>query len=774
MLRDPLPRVPPDEDPPDAPGFAGDPGPELHLVDYLEKLRRHWKLAVLCVLVSVLGATVFYLITPKEYQAKARIQIERQAASPLNSGQNAWVESLWNMEFYPTQYRLLESRGLAERVVVNLGLADDQFFNPGGRSLVAPAPGGQASEDPEQVDERVLGQMAQRLRTGLEVNPVRDTQLVDVVYKSSSPQFAARVANGFADAFIDWGVSSRQHTVGWASSFLESQIESLKQEIQEKEAKLRDFSRSSDIVLDRDSNVVLEQLQSFNQDFIAAKARRVEAEARYKELLETPRQEVADRYSDGTVSELMREHRSLEREYRTKLQTYKPDWPEMVELRARIEDSEKNLQKVIGEQVENAKETAYAEYQTALRRERALQEELDLQKNQLLDQSSDAVELTNLQVEIATSRDLMDQLLRQQSETEVAARLQTSRESNIRVVDRALVPSSAFRPSLRQNLGMGLGLGLLLGLGAVFLVEYMDRTLKTPEDVERHLRLPNLAVVPDVSSGGGRYGRKAAYGYGRGYGAMRKRRRPGIVRRVAGSGDEATIEGIEKVPHEHPRLSVSEAYRALRTALLLSSARQLQVVTVTSAGSGEGKTASSTNLAVVMAQLGRRVLLVDGDLRKPRLHEVFQVSNRKGLVNVLAGGEDPSSALVQTDVPHLHLIPAGPMPPNPSELLSSERMEELLHRARSRFDFVIVDTPPVLAVTDATVIGAQSDGVVLCLRAGKVLRTDARTCRDRLLMADVKILGAVLNRHTEGSGGRPYHYYYAAYGDDASESGSAA
>lgn len=771
MLRDPLPRVPPDEDFPDAPALADGPGSELHLADYLDTLRRHWKLVVLSVLVAVLGATILYVITPKEYQATARIQIERQAVSPLSSRQNAWIENLWNMEFYPTQYRLLESRGLAERVVVNLRLADDPFFNPGGDALVAPADG---EEDPEQVDDRVLGKMAQRLRSGLEVNPVRETQLVDVVYKSSSPQFAARAANGFADAFIEWGVTSRQHTAGWASSFLESQIESLKQEIQEKESQLRDFSRATDIVLDQDSNVVLKQLQSFNQDYIAAKAQRIEAEARYKELLETPRQEVADRYSDGTVGELMREQRALEREYRTKLQTYKPEWPEMVELRARIDEGEKNLQKVIGEQVEKAKETAYAEYQTALRRERALEDELDLQKTQLLDQNSDAVELTNLQVEIATSRELMDQLLRQQSETEVAARLQSSRESNIRVVDRALVPTNPFRPSLKQNLSMGLGLGLLLGLGGVFLIEYMDRSLKTPEDVERHLRLPSLAVIPDVSSPGTRYGRKVAYGYGQGYGAVRKRRRPGLVRRVAGGGDEATIEGIERVPHEHPRLSVSEAYRALRTALLLSSARQLQVVTVTSPGSGEGKTATSTNLAVVMAQLGRRVLLMDGDLRKPRLHEVFQVSNRKGLVNILAGGEDPSSMLLQTDVPHLNLIPAGPMPPNPSELLSSDRMQELLERARSRFDLVVIDTPPVLAVTDATVIGAQSDGVVLCLRAGKVLRHDARTCRDRLLMAEVKVLGAVLNRHTEGTGGKPYHYYYAAYGDDASERGSAA
>ena len=757
--------------PAEGPGFGDGSGSDLHLADYLQKLRRHWKLVVLLTLVCVLGAAILYVMTPKEYQASARIQIERRSLSPVGSSQNPWLENWWNMEYYPTQYELLESRGLAEKVVVDLGLADDPFFNPNGGALLASA--ASADVDPEALDARVLGRLAQRLLGGLQVSPVRNTQLVDIVYRSSSPDFAARAANGFADAFIAWGITNRQHTVGRASSFLASQVDTLKREIQEKESKLRAFSRESDIIsLDRESSVVYAQLESFNQDYIEAKAQRIEAEARYQELLQTPRQEVADRSSDGTVSELLSEQMKLEREYQTKLQTYKPEWPAMVELRAQIEQGKRNLERVIAEQVENARDTAYVEFQTALRRERALQRELEDQKALLLDQSSDAAELTNLQVEIATSRDLLDELLRQQSETEVAASLQNTQDSNVRVVDAALVPGGAFRPSLRQNVAMGLGLGLLLGIGAVVLIEYMDRTVKSPEEIERRLGLANLAVIPDVSAPVGRYRR--SYGYG--YGGVKKRPSRGSLRRARRSGEtETLLDNIEKVPHDHPRLSVSEAYRSLRTALLLSSARELKVVTVTSAGSGEGKTSTSTNLAIVLAQLGRRVLLIDADLRKPRLHEVFKVSNRAGVVNILAGGEDPNAVTVQTDVTGLHVIPSGPIPPNPSELLASQRMEQLLDRARTRFDFVILDTPPVLAVTDATVLGSMTDGVVLCLRAGKVLREDARACRDRLLMAEVKILGTVLNRHTERSaGGRSYHYYYAEYAQAASQSDSAA
>jgi capsular exopolysaccharide synthesis family protein len=745
---------------------------ELHLTDYLEKLQRHWKLVALLAAVSVAGASVLYFITPKQYQASVRIQIERRSLSPVGSTDNPWLENWWNMEFYPTQYRLLESRGLAERVVLDLGLAEDDSFNPGG---VALAPASEEPVDPEAADSAVLGRLAGRLLGGLQVQPVSGTQLVDIIYRSSSGEFAARAANAYAQAFIDWGISTRTNTAGRASSFLSSQIEALKQDLQDKETQFQAFSRRTDIVsLDPGSNVVLQRFQALNQDYMEAKADRIENEARHRELLESPNQDVADEYSDGAISRLLQEQLKLEREYETKLQTYKPEWPAMVELQAQIRQGRENLTATIAEYTEGAKKAAFAGFQTALRREHSLEAELREVRGELLDQGSAGVELANLQVEIGTSRDLLDKLLRQQSETEVAARLQTTRESNVRIVDRALIPGGPFRPSLRENLMMGLGFGLMLGIGAVFLIEYMDRTIKTPEEVERRLLLPNLAVIPDIGANG-RPGR-GGYGYGYGYGE-RKRRGARPLLRTVGERKEGSSgpDQIELVPHDRPRLSVSEAYRGLRTALLLSSAEELRVVSITSAGSSEGKTATSTNLAVVMAQLGRRVLLIDGDLRKPRIHEVFGISNRAGLVNILAAGEDPNRVTVAAGVANLHIVPSGPIPPNPSELLASDRMRELLRRARSQFDLVVIDTPPVLAVTDATVIGSQTDGVVLCLRAGKVLRQDALTCRDRLLMNDVKILGTVLNRHREKTGsGRKYYYYEAYVADAEAEPGSAA
>lgn len=724
----------------------GEPDNDFHLAEYLEKLRRRWKVVAVLVAVALGLGALHTFTTPAVYQAQARIQIERRTLSPIVSAQSPWMENWWNMEYYPTQYELLRSRGLAEQVALALGLPDSQA---------------QGRTDPD-----TLGQLAGGLQGGLSISPVRSTQLVDIVYRHGDPKFAADAANAFAQAFIDWGIDTRTDSAGRASTFLTSQIEEVKDEIAQKDAELQRLSRKTEIVsLDRESNVDLQRLENFTQGMSEATADRIAKEAALREILSSPPEEVADRVSGGLVGDLKREIGKLEQQYSDGLQKYKPEYRAMVELKGSIDSAKERLAKTVRENVDKAKQLAQAEFQTAQRREQGIGAQVSSARSALLDQNSVAAEYANLNSEIEGRRKLLNELLQRQNETDVTANLQGTRESNVRVVDRAMVPGGAIAPSLRSDLSRSLLFGLLAGLGLAFLLDYMDRTVKTADEVERRLGLPNLAVIPDVSSGGRTYG-KGGYGYGYGAG-------PETVTAQAVSGSSGS-EKIELLPHDRPRLAVSEAYRSLRTALLLSSAQELRVVAVTSASAGEGKTATSVNLSIVMAQLGRRVLLIDGDLRKPRLHEVFGVSNRAGLVNILAGGEEPDHALTVSAVPNLSLIPSGPIPPNPSELLASDRMRELVRRARSRFDFVVIDTPPVLAVTDSTLIGSLADGVVLCLRAGKVLREEARACRDRLLMAEVKILGTVLNRHREsGVGGRRYTKY-EAYSNEAARADSVA
>jgi succinoglycan biosynthesis transport protein ExoP len=760
--------------------FAAEPSPapesDFNVAEYLGMVRRHWRLVAAFCVTTLVAAGIHFAITPKEYVASATVQIERRSGTPVfGADQNPLMENYWDMEYYPTQYKLLESRGLAERVVRSLDLQNDPSFNPGAaRSRGARRP---TADD----DEAVLGRLADRLRGGLAVEPVRSTQLVTLSYRSANPEFAARAANGFAEVFIDMGIENRFANAGKASSFLGAQINSLKQEIEDKEKQLQSFSRKSDIVtLDPSSNVLLQRLESLNNDYMAAKKLRIEKEARYNEVLASPKETVADTLSAGMVSSMRTEQLKLESEYETKLKTYKPDWPAMGALRAEIEKGRQHIASVVDEMVAKAKGNAFAEYQTAQRQETALQAEVNGMKREALDQSGSAVEYGNLKVEVETRRTLLNELLKKLSETEVAARLQDTRDSNIHIIDRALVPGGPFRPSLRQDLIYGLLLGLLLGIGSALSIEFLDRTIKTPEEIERRLLLPTLAVVPDLDDSGRGYGYLARYGYG-GEPAERGRARPrkadkavpALLEKKGAAGDATQIE---LVPHERPRTPISEAYRSLRTALLLSSADEIKMVAITSAEASEGKTATAANLAVVLAQLGRQVLVVDCDLRKPRMHQVFKLSNRVGLVNQLTGGIDPHEMYLPTAVPNLYLTPSGTIPPNPSELLASDRMREWLKAARGRFDYVIVDTPPALAVTDATIVGTLADGVVLTLASGKVTREEARACRDRLKMADIKILGAVLNRYrsTQGSLGRRYRYYesYGAY--EQERAGSAA
>jgi capsular exopolysaccharide synthesis family protein len=745
--------------------YDPEPEPEFHLSQWIEVIRRRRTLAIVVAGVVVACSLILYVITPRVYRATAIIQIEKKTANVVGGPSWSFDDYYDSQSFYPTQYRLLQSRGLAERVLTQLRLADDPRFNPQRGSLFRETP----QPSTASADEARTGALARRLLGGVTITPVRDTRLVEISYVSTSPEMAAAIANGWAESFIDWNVEARFRSMGKASSFLATQIDTIKQEIQDKEAQLQAYSRRQDIVaLDPSSNVIVQRLQSLNDDYGKAMSDRISKEAKYRELQASPPDVAVESLSGGIVQQLRGDVARLEREYAAKLNVYKPEWPAMQELRAQIDKGRQNLKDVIEETVAKARESAKAEYQAALRREESLAAELNRQKADAMQLNSAAVEYNTLKSDVTTRRALLDQLLKRQSETEVESRLKGTSDSNVSIVDRALVPNGPFRPSLPRNLFLGLVLGLGLGLGAVFFLEYLDRTIKTPDDVERHLGVPVLAVIPDVEGGSSSYGYASGYGYGYGHGHRSSKAGHSAKKKqqqAAAAGAHAP--GIEMIPALKPRVAAAEAYRSLRTALLLSSAHGLKVIVVTSAAPAEGKTVTASNLAIVLAQLGRDVLLVDADLRKPRLHEILELSNRVGLVNVLTGSAEAAAVMLRTRVPNLYVTPAGPNPPNPAELLASERFDQFIQLARERFEYVVFDTPPVLPVTDAIVIAARCDGTVVCVGAGGVVREDARAGIERLRLAEIHIVGAALNRFHVGPGKyskryRDYDAYSAA------------
>ncbi|MCP4896392.1 MAG: polysaccharide biosynthesis tyrosine autokinase [bacterium] len=732
---------------------------ELDLSRWLDVLQRRWQLIGAVTGCVVVAALVLYVITPKLYRASTTIQIQRNNSSIVSMDQMLDFESYWDAQsFYPTQYKLLESRGLAERVVRNLGLANDPAFSPPRAERSTEATDSTAADD-----ARRLGGLAAGIQGGLSIQPVRNTRLVEIAYSAPDPELAARIANGVADAYIDWGIETRSDTFGRASSFLASQIEGLKQEIQEKETQFQAYSRRTDIVaLDPNSNVVVQRLEALNRDYTAAVSLRIDKEAKYNEVLNAPRETVAETYSEGLVAQLRRDVFELEQDYANNLETYKPEWPAMQELKAKINNSRANLQSVIDAMVEEAKKSARTEYQTALRRERSLSEELTRQKSAAMQLNSASVEYNNLRVEVSTRRQLLDELVRKQSETGVANRLQESRNTNVVIVDRALVPGGAYRPSLRRNLTLGFVLGFMLGLGGVVLLELLDRKVRTASDIDRNLGLPMLGLIPDTSEGASRLSYSQIQPTSR-RGQLERWRSKLDGFRLGHGKSEIPTPSIELIPHLNTRSTAAEAYRTVRAAVLLSTAGGISSVVVTSANPGEGKTSTSLNLAVVLAQLGEDVLLIDSDLRKPRLHDVLMVSGSKGLVDHLTAEVDPAEIFVRTQVPNLYLTPAGPIPPNPSELLSSSAMHDFMTLAKQRFRYVIFDSPPLLAVSDATILGTLADGAILCVGSGLLDRNDGATALEQLSMGGVRILGAVLNlfpSHSDSYGGYGYGYGY--------------
>jgi len=736
--------------------LALQPEAELDIKEWVFKVLRHWKLIAVVTLLGVAFGTVNYVITPKEYRAKSVLQIERRSLTQLTGAQNLWMENFFNLEFYPTQERLLRSRGLAERVVLQEHLLTDPAF--GGSPL--------RQEGSAEADQEAVARMARRIKGGLSVRRIQNTQLVELDYRSDDPKKAARMANAFSEAFIDMGIQDRFATADTASTFLTEQIAGLQEEIASQETRLQVVGRESDIVdLDPTSDVLRQRLQALNQDLGEAQNRRIQLEARYRTMRSAAPERVADSYSEGEVSQQRGLVRELEQEYNTKLSIYKEEHPTIQDLALRVDKARRDLAKVIQDNADKALATARASYTSAQQEELTLERELESLKNQSLDQKSSRVQLAVIEDEVRSKREQLNRLMQIQSETQVAVSLKESKASNVRIIDRALIPGGPFRPSLRDGLSLGLLLGLGIGVGLSLLLEFLDRTVKTGEELERILGLPTLAVIPDI------FDQTSSYGYGYGYGAKpESKKRSRRWREKSGDGEPTKIELL---PHLRPRLAVAEAYRSLRTALLLSSAEQLEVIAVTSAEAGEGKTATAVNLAVVMAQLDRKVLIIDGDLRKPRQHQIFKISNRLGLVNYLTGTAEPGEIIVRSELPNLHVCPSGPSPPNPSELLASDRMRTFLEEARKRYDFVIVDTPPTLAVTDSTLVGSMTNGVVLCCRAGRLQKEDARACRDRLRFAEVRTLGAVLNGFKVGVSSSSYarkNRYYESYVAESAES----
>lgn len=697
---------------------AEEPQQDVHLAHYWGIILKHRRLVLASIGLALLLGLIFSVLSERSYRAVAVLNVEKDTAGLLEIG-NQRPFSTQDPEFLPTQTRLMKSRGLAERVVKRLG--------------------------PDTAQDVSTGE----IQGNLEATPIRGTSLIELSYVGESPEQAAQIANLVAAEYIEWTAEAKFQAVGQTSLFIAQQIEQLKNEIDAKELELQAYGREKGIISDNpQTNVTLQNLESLNTDYSAAVADRVAKEARFRELQNSSPDAIADTLADGETAQLRTEQARLEREYAEKLNLFKPDWPAMLQLKAQIDKGRQHLQTFTRDTAERAREVARSEYLTARRREDSLRAVMQGQKGEAMALNSDAVQYNNLAVEVKTRRALHDKLLEQQAETQVTSRLRGQGVSNVRIVDTALPPAARFRPSYSRNAINALLFGAAIGLALAFLREYLDRSLRSPEQVEQYLQLPALGVIPAV---GAESHRRYGYSY-----VMRKRKKS------AEDLAAAEKQTVELLPHEHPRTTAAEAYRAFRTALLLSRAGGVKSIVITSSVPAEGKTSTALNLSIVLGQLGKSVLLIDADLHKPRTHEVLRISNRAGLVTILAENARAADVTVKTAYPGLSVIPAGPISPNPSGLLASDAMADLLKASASNYDFVVIDTPPISMVSDAILLAYRADGAVLCVKGGQTPREQVSRVRDKMLRSNVRILGVLINNLEDDPtayGGRYYHYY---------------
>ena len=706
---------------------------EIDLLAYWHILvKRRW--LVLSILAGVVAlALLKTLMATPIYRATSVLQLEKQGTQVVQ------VEGIqpdgygWDPDFLQTQYELIKSRSLAERVANELNLdqaALDQLSEPGwfGRMLALLRP--QSKAETEKKNVATAANAAEELRSaagivsgGLSVEPVRNSRLVRINFDSSSPEFSARVANAVAEGFIAAGMERRFGASSYAKTYLEDQLKLTKAKLEQSERQLVAFAQKENIVNTGEAgqSLATQNLTQLNAALANAQDQRIRAEARWRQASSGAMP--ADMIGNSNIRVLRQQQAQLQGTYQQKLQTFKPDYPEMQQLKGQIDE----LQRQIGQETGSVRASVKAEYDAAASQEQMLKGQIASLRDQALDVDGRSIQYNILKREVDTNRQLYDGLLQRYKEVGVAGDV---RSNNISIIDRAEVPTWRFKPSLTRNLALGLLLGGMLGVLAAFLLEFLDDTIKTPDDVEQKLKLAVLGIIPKLGP----------------------------------------KENIASVAGD-PRSSFSEAYRSVRTALQFATDHGVpRTLLVTSAGSGEGKSTTAMALARNFAHLGKRVLLIEADLRNPSLHRSLGLKGQGvGLSNLLAGGCTLAEATLDTDEPGLKVVLAGPLPPNPAELLSGSKLVSMLTVAAERYDQVILDGPPVLGLADAPILANAADGTLLVVNSAKTKINAAQAALKRLLAARARIVGALLSKYdakTAGYGyGYGYHYEsYYAYG----------
>ena len=729
-----------------------------HLRDYLSVLYRHRWLAVACFGVTV-GLTILVtLLTPRLYTASTRLQVARQSPIQLRLDGNVLRladgdrDANAALTFVSAQVAALQSRDLAERVIREHGLATNEAFlhpRPRLRGLLALGEALPRLVRPRGLESAPAGyserETASRAPAGpalidrymryLKVEEIRGTDIVEVRFTTPDPALSALLTAAHTQAYLDSNEEARRGNDVTAQEFLGRQLEEARKQVEGAEAALSRFATEhASVAVNEEQKTVGQRITDLSSQLTKAEGARVALQTRYEFLTrKAPGDLLASFLDRPGIQKLHLALLDLRAERAGLDGRLGPNHPQSQELRRQQAEIEEQLRAEVTQEVEAVR----SRYDAARLAEEELRRKLDRLGAKAIELRDLGTRYQLLKNNVETAHALHASLLKQRMETGVNAELVAS---NVRVIERAEVPFRPSKPNVPLNLTLGVLAGLMLGVGAAFSCEYFDQSVKSTQDVEDLLLLPTLATIPNFEQ------------------ARRATVRGAHVRRLPtssdgngaarnGNGTTDALDGqSDLVLLREPWSQVAEAFRSLRTAVLFTArGAPPKVVVVTSAVAAEGKTVGSLNLATALAEAGSRVLLLEADLRHPRCHRTLGVDAARGLASVLAGQEELESVIHSLEAPRLSFIPAGAVPPNPAELMSSARMREIVASLRSRYDFVIIDTPPVLPVTDAVVLAREADAVVLVVRGHGTPSGLVREARDRLLMTGAPLLGVVVN-----------------------------
>ena len=743
----------------------------IDLRDYLAVIfRRKWTIfAIFLVIVVTVGIHTFRL--KPLYQASATVEINTTQPQ-MTPFLERWQPPIYDQGRYlKTQADILKSRTLAMRVVEVLDLENHPEFNPKEEEdsgfSISKALGyvfslfrSKDEEKPQtagdEVDEEELKRynLADMIAAGLQVKAYtkygEGSYILEVSYTSHDPKLCADVVNTLISEYIKFDLEKRIQATKLGHRYLQKQIEKVQAKLEAAEEKLNKFAKQHDIVYlsqiskgnENGRDIATAQLESLSEQLNLAKAKRIELESLYKQSLKNP-DDVPQVVENELLNTLKEQLAGLEKKYAELSAVFTPKYPKLKRLRSEI----RALKKQIARQKRLIVATIKNRYLTALKNEKMLEKALEAQKKKVASLKRMAIDYKILKREVDTNQQIYELLLQKSKELDVEVGIKSS---NIHPIDKALVPMFPFKPNRFKNMVLAIFMGLFCGVFGAFVIEYFDNTFKSPEEVERHLGLPILGTIPHIT--------------------LKKK----------GTGEET---GIEWEALRNPRSAVSEAFRMIRTSLMLSTAgAPPKCLLVTAPQAGNGKSFTCFNLALVYAQMGARVLVVDCDLRKPRLHKLMKISSNPGLSNYLSGKMDLKTIVKPVGENFgkklkINFISSGAMPPNPVELLNSQILIDILERFRTVYDIILLDSPPVVGFADALVLSRVADGTLLVVRNEQTPRPMGRHCCELLFQVDAKLLGVVVNDIKVHKGsyyyGKYYSYYHYYYGKYYSDEGKA-